>query len=67
MPVPKKKKSKSRRDMRRAHHDKMAAPTLVACASCSEPMVPHRVCPSCGAYKKREVIAKPIEETEAAG
>jgi large subunit ribosomal protein L32 len=44
----------------------MDAPTLVACASCGEPMVPHRVCPSCGAYKKREVIAKPIEETEAA-
>ena len=42
--------------MRRANHDKVAAPNVVPCASCSAPMVPHRVCPGCGFYKGRAVI-----------
>lgn len=57
MAVPKKKKSQSRRDMRRAHHDKRAAPTLVACPNCDEKMLSHRVCPACGQYKGRQVLA----------
>jgi large subunit ribosomal protein L32 len=54
--VPKRRKSSSRRDMRRANHDKVAAPNVVPCASCSAPMVPHRVCPGCGFYKGRAVV-----------
>jgi large subunit ribosomal protein L32 len=42
--------------MRRANHDKVTAPNVVPCPSCSAPMVPHRVCPSCGAYKGRAVV-----------
>lgn len=57
MAVPKKRKSPSRRDMRRAHHDKRPAPTLVACANCEEKALSHRVCPACGFYKGRQVIA----------
>lgn len=53
MAVPKRKKSRSRRDMRRAHHDKVTAPNLAPCPNCGEMMVPHRVCPSCGQYKGR--------------
>jgi ribosomal protein L32 len=34
--VPKRRKSRSKRDMRRAQHDKVAAPTLVACPNCGE-------------------------------
>ena len=56
MAVPKKKKSKSRRDMRRANHDKRAAPTLVACPNCNERVRSHHVCPACGHYKGCEVI-----------
>jgi large subunit ribosomal protein L32 len=41
--------------MRRQQHDKVAAPTLVACANCGEPSVPHRACASCGFYKGRSV------------
>jgi large subunit ribosomal protein L32 len=41
--------------MRRANHDKVAAPNLVACANCGEPVVPHRACASCGHYKGRAV------------
>jgi large subunit ribosomal protein L32 len=41
--------------MRRANHDKVAAPNLVACPNCGEPAVPHRACASCGHYKGRVV------------
>lgn len=66
MAVPKRRKSSSKRDMRRAHHDKVTAPTLVPCPNCSAPMVPHRVCPTCGQYKGRNVIAvaEPSEPAE---
>jgi large subunit ribosomal protein L32 len=64
MPVPKTRKSKSKRDMRRANHDKLTPPTIVACANCGEPSQPHRVCGACGFYKGREVIApRAAEET----
>jgi large subunit ribosomal protein L32 len=43
--------------MRRANHDKVTAPNLVACANCGEPVVPHRACASCGHYKGRAVKA----------
>jgi large subunit ribosomal protein L32 len=54
--VPKRRLSSSKRNMRRANHDKVAAPNVVPCASCSAPMVPHRVCPACGFYKGRAVV-----------
>ena len=56
MAVPKKKKSQSRRDMRRANHDKVAAPALSSCSNCGELMIGHRVCPACGYYKGRQII-----------
>ncbi len=55
MAVPKRRTSRSKRNMRRANHDKVTAPNLVACANCGEPSVPHRACPSCGHYKGRAV------------
>jgi large subunit ribosomal protein L32 len=63
MPVPKKKTSRSRRDSRRAHHDKTNAPTVVDCPKCHEPMLAHRVCPTCGQYAGREIISH--EEAES--
>lgn len=55
MAVPKRRTSRSKRNMRRQQHDKVAAPTLVACAHCGEPAVPHRACAACGYYKGRTV------------
>jgi large subunit ribosomal protein L32 len=55
MAVPKKKTSKSKRDMRRAH-DALVAPGMSTCPQCKEPKQPHRVCPSCGTYKGREIV-----------
>lgn len=55
MAVPKKKTSKSKRDMRRAH-DALAAPGLSICPQCKEPKQPHRACVNCGTYKGREIV-----------
>ncbi|MCA1906975.1 MAG: 50S ribosomal protein L32 [Magnetospirillum sp.] len=57
MAVPKKKTSKSRRNMRRAHHALPSA-SVVECANCGEVKLPHHVCGSCGHYDGREVVAQ---------
>ena len=51
MAVPKKKVSKSRRNMRRAHH---ALPSMayVECKNCGELKRPHSVCSHCGYYRE---------------
>ncbi len=56
MAVPKRRTTRSKRNMRRANHDKVTAPQLVACANCGEPSVSHRACPSCGFYKGKKVV-----------
>ncbi len=56
MAVPKRKTSKSRRDMRRAHDAIRSTPALHKCPNCGEMKRYHRVCPSCGHYRGREVI-----------
>lgn len=66
MPVPKEKKSRSKRDMRRAWHDRMDPPTTVECPRCHETKQPHRVCPHCGYYRDREVFPPTEEETAPA-
>ena len=55
MAVPKRRTSRMKRDQRRANHDKVTAPNLIPCPNCDDMMVPHRVCPSCGHYKGRQV------------
>jgi large subunit ribosomal protein L32 len=58
MPVPKRKVSKSRRNMRRAHNA-LTALNFSKCSNCSAPRLPHSVCESCGFYKGR-FVAKNI-------
>lgn len=41
--------------MRRAH-DFLTQPATAVCPQCKAPKMPHRVCPSCGTYKGKEVI-----------
>jgi len=55
MAVPKRKKSKSKRDMRRAQK-KTEAPNLTTCPQCGEAKLPHTACSSCGTYKGRDVL-----------
>ncbi len=55
MAVPKKKISKSRRDMRRAHHALKPA-SHEECPNCGELKRPHHVCAACGHYDGREIV-----------
>ncbi|MBN1278028.1 MAG: 50S ribosomal protein L32 [Deltaproteobacteria bacterium] len=55
MAVPKKKTSKSKRDMRRSH-DRVKMPNVTNCPKCHEPVLPHHVCTECGTYKGRSII-----------
>lgn len=67
MPVPKRRTTSSKRDMRRANHDKVAPPNLVPCANCSSPSLSHRVCASCGYYAGKVVLKKQEDEAVAEG
>ena len=55
MAVPKQKQSHSRTNKRRATH-KIEAPTFNACPQCHSPRRPHRICPVCGFYGRRQVM-----------
>jgi large subunit ribosomal protein L32 len=55
MPNPKKRTTRSRRDMRRAH-DFLERTTTINCNNCGSLVKPHHVCPSCGHYKGKEVV-----------
>ncbi len=55
MAVPKKKVTRSKRDMRRSH-DALRAASYVECANCGELKRPHHVCTACGFYREREVV-----------
>jgi len=59
MPNPKRRTSKARRDRRRAHHA-LDAPAQSVCPNCHETKLAHRVCPHCGHYNGKQVIA--VEE-----
>lgn len=55
MAVPKKKTSKSRRNMRRSHHA-LQPVSHAECPNCGELKRPHHVCAACGHYDGREVV-----------
>jgi len=56
MAVPKSKITRSRRGMRRSH-DSLSGANPAECGNCGEVKRPHHVCPSCGHYDDREVVA----------
>ena len=58
MAVPKRKTAKSATRSRRASTMQISADNLVKCPQCHEPKLSHRVCPECGHYKGKEVVAK---------
>jgi len=57
MAVPKRKSSKSTvRTRRRCHGRKAEAIATKPCPQCGAAQRPHRICPSCGYYRGRQVI-----------
>ena len=55
MALPKRKTSKSRIRSRKASHRKRVI-SVKACPQCGASRQAHRVCPSCGYYRGRQVI-----------
>lgn len=56
MPLPKRRHSHARSRKRRTHY-RLDGPPRSLCPQCREPKLPHRVCPQCGSYRGREVVA----------
>lgn len=57
MATPKRKTSRSKRDMRRASAFTTTAPGITECPQCHEMKLSHRVCKTCGYYGGKEVIS----------
>ena len=64
MAVPKKKVSRSRRNMRRAH-DALRPSSYSECPNCGELKRSHHVCGACGYYGGREVVDTASEKWPA--
>jgi len=57
MPNPRRKISRSKRDMRRANwRAKLTATDLSICDNCGERKLPHHVCMHCGYYKGKAIL-----------
>ena len=60
MPVPKRKRSRARRDSRFANKG-IQVKAITGCANCNDPIVPHSACKKCGFYKGVKVLATKAE------
>lgn len=56
MAVPKKRMSRRRRDMRRAHDHLTFTAAVEACPACGGLKLRHRVCEECGTYRGMKVL-----------
>ena len=55
MAVPKKKTSKSRRDVRRSHLS-LKPVNVISCPNCKASKLPHHVCDNCGTYNGHQIL-----------
>jgi len=55
MPVPKRKRSRARRDSRFANKG-MKVQSLTTCLNCQAPLATHQACKGCGFYKGVKVL-----------
>ncbi len=61
MAQPKRRWSKARTGLRRSTW-KLENKSYATCSECGETILPHKACPSCGKYNKRQVVE--IKEKE---
>ena len=55
MPVPKRKRSRARRDSRFANKG-IAIQQFAECRNCKAALMPHQACKECGHYKGKKVL-----------
>lgn len=60
MGVPKRKRSRQRRDKRFANKG-LAVKSITACSECKAPLATHQACVSCGFYKGKKVLVTKTE------
>ena len=63
MPNPKRQHSRQRQRKRRTHY-KARISSMGPCSNCRKPILSHRVCPYCGHYKGRLVVAQKVKEAK---
>lgn len=63
MPVPKRKRSRARRDKRFANKGLKVA-SFASCSQCQDPILPHRACGNCGYYKGSKVLVTKMDRSE---
>ena len=66
MPVPKRKTSKSKRNMR-ASTKGLEPKAIVVCQTCQAPLIPHSACTSCGYYKGVKVVRTKADRMQERG
>ncbi len=66
MPVPKRKRSKSRRDKRFANKG-IKVKSFTECTNCKSPLACHQACAVCGFYKGAKVMATKADRTVKRG
>lgn len=55
MPVPKRKRSRARRDSRFANKG-MVMHAITSCKNCEKPLLPHAACADCGFYRGVKIM-----------
>lgn len=63
MPVPKRKRSRARRDKRFANKG-IKVKAFSSCRTCQEPIMPHAACKKCGHYKGIKVLSTKADRLE---
>ncbi len=62
MPVPKRKRSRARRDKRFANKG-VKVKLFTECKNCQAPIATHQACKSCGFYKGSKVLSTKIDRS----
>lgn len=62
MPVPKRKRSRARRDKRFANKG-MSVTTVTVCSHCSAALLSHQTCLGCGYYKGRKIVKTKVDRS----
>ena len=64
MPVPKRKRSRTRRDKRFANKG-IKVKAITECQNCRVPLMPHTACRNCGFYKGSKVMLTKLDRSVA--